>query len=81
MTQDTFCLYSTLEQMNLAMRKGVFKTKGACEPGGGGGGVGGGAGRGRKRYPIYGIVRICMPNGPLFQRWQVYDYFQQKVYD
>ena len=34
--------------------------------------------------PIYGIVRMCVPNSPLFQRCQVYDwppFFQQKVYE
>ena len=35
---------------------------------GGGGWVGGGGGVG---FPIYGIVRMCVPNGPLFQRCQV----------
>ena len=31
--------------------------------------------------PIYGIVRMCVPNSPLFQRCQVYDwppFFQQQ---
>ena len=34
--------------------------------------------------PIYGIVRMCVPNSPLFQHCQVYDwppFFQQKVYE
>ena len=34
----------------------------------GGGGLGGGGG-----VPIYGIVRMCVPNGSLFQCCQVYD--------
>ena len=34
------------------------------------GGRGGGQGW---LLPIYDIVRICVPNGPLFQRCQVYD--------
>ena len=35
----------------------------------------GGEVRGEKggQLPIYGIVRMCVPNGPLFQRCQVYD--------
>ena len=30
------------------------------------GGGGGGGGRGGGLLPVYGIVRMCMPNGPLF---------------
>ena len=41
---------------------------------GGGGGGGGGVGRERGGYPIYGIVRMCVPNSPLFQCCQVYDW-------
>ena len=42
--------------------------------GGGGGGCG--------ELPFYGIVRMCVPNGPLFQRCQVYDYppFSNKMH-
>ena len=36
----------------------------------GGGGVGGGGGY----LSIYGIVRMCVPSGPFFQRCQVYDW-------
>ena len=35
------------------------------------------------RY-LYGIVRMCVPNSPLFQRCKVYDkvpFFNKKVYD
>ena len=35
-------------------------------------------------FSIDGIVRMCVPNGPLFQRCQVYDwppFFQQNVYE
>ena len=32
------------------------------------------AGGGRGSLPIYGIVRMCVPNGPLLQRCQVYDW-------
>ena len=43
----------------------------------GGGGVGegvwGGGGGGGGERPIYGIVWMCVPNGLLFQRCQVYD--------
>ena len=40
----------------------------------GGGRVGwGGVGWGGGLLPICGIVRMCVPNGPLFQRCQVYD--------
>ena len=28
----------------------------------------------RTHFPIYGIVRMCVPNGPLFQLCQVYDW-------
>ena len=41
-------------------------------------------GLGGVRGYIYGIVWMCVPNGPLFQRCQVYDigpFFQQEVYD
>ena len=38
---------------------------------GGGRGEGGGAGR---VTSIYGIVRMCVLNGPIFQRCQVYDW-------
>ena len=33
--------------------------------------------------PIYGIVRMCVPNSPLFQHCQVYDWplFSAKVYE
>ena len=34
---------------------------------------GGGGGEERKELPIYGIVRMCVSNGPPFQRCQVYD--------
>ena len=40
---------------------------------GGGGGGGGGEGGGGE-LPIYGIVRMCVPNSPLFQHCQVYDW-------
>ena len=43
--------------------------------GGGGGGVSGG-----RVIPIYGIVRMCVPNGSLFQRCQVYDWPPNKKY-
>ena len=36
-----------------------------------GGGGGRGAGGGGGKLPIYDIVRMCVPNGPLFQRCQV----------
>ena len=45
-------------------------TRCVCVCVGGGGGGGGGGGRG----PIYGIVWMYVPNGPLFQRCQVYDW-------
>ena len=39
--------------------------------------MGGGGGRGEGNFlymsSIYGIVRMCVPNSPLFQRSQVYD--------
>ena len=38
-----------------------------------GGGGGGGGGAGGSGVPIYGIVRMCVPNGSLFQCHQVYD--------
>ena len=38
-----------------------------------GGGEGGVGGRGLTSY-IYGIVRMCVPNSPLFQHCQVYDW-------
>ena len=40
-----------------------------------GGGGGGGVEGGRKEVTsnIYGIVRMCVPNGPLFQHCKVYD--------
>ena len=46
------------------------------------GGGGGGRGRGGGNF-LYVIVRMCVPNGPFFQRCQLYDwppFFQQKVY-
>ena len=61
---------SKIKQEMLAqdMRKQAVSTKPIGEWGGGGGlgGVGG-------LLPIYGVVRMCVPNGPLFQRCQVYD--------
>ena len=54
----------------------VFYLKSLCRQlrrGGGGGGGGGGEGGGACN-PIYGIVRMCVPNSPLFQRCQVYDW-------
>ena len=36
--------------------------------------VGGGEGAVGGELPIYGIVWMCVPNGPLFQRCQVYDW-------
>ena len=41
--------------------------------GGGGGGEGEGGWVGWGYLPIYGIVRMSVPNGPLFQRCQVSD--------
>ena len=48
-------------------------------PRGGGRGWGGGGGN---QNPIYDIVRMCVPNGPPFQRCQVYDWppFLNKKY-
>ena len=46
-------------------------------------GLGGGVGEaGAVPSYIYGIVRMCVPNGPLFQRCQVYDWppFLDKMY-
>ena len=43
-----------------------------AELGVGWGGVGWGGGGGG--FPIYGIVRMCEPNGLLFQPCQVYDW-------
>ena len=37
-------------------------------------GWGGGEGVGGGYLPIYGIVRMCVPNSPLFRRCQVYDW-------
>ena len=50
--------------------------------GGGGGGGGWGGGGGLGQLPIYSIVRMCVPNGPLFQRCRVYDWppFFNKMY-
>ena len=44
---------------------------GKQETSGVGGVVGWGGGG---ELPIYGIVRMCVPNSPLFQRCQVYDW-------
>ena len=54
--------------------------------GGGGGGVGGGreewVEKGNFLYMAYGIVQMCVPNGPRFQCCQVYDWppFSNKKY-
>ena len=48
-----------------------------------GGGAGGGGVCSRLRY-LYGIVWMCVPNTPLFQRCKVYGkvpFFNKKVYD
>ena len=45
-------------------------------------GGGGRWGEGGGGLPIYGIVRMCVPNSPLFQHCQVYDWppFFNKMY-
>ena len=45
-------------------------------------GRGWGGGGGGAELPIYSIVLMCVPNGPLFQRCQVYDWppFVNKMY-
>ena len=64
-------IYSTKQAYNSAVL-GVRTLKPRC--GGGGGGDGGGGSAWWKVIAIYGIVRMCVPNGPLFQRCQVYDW-------
>ena len=47
-------------------------------------GVGVGATVGSRLRYLYGIVRMCVPNSPLFQRCKVYGkvpFFNKKVYD